>query len=158
MNEYINAYKKQMKKGDIPRTYKFIMDFMSSFRIDFQKKYPTYAVSGLYPGYMDMTYFAATPQSLRDKKLKIAIVFLHEECEFELWLAANNRSVSREYVKKFQSQDHSPYTLSELAPGVDAILVAKIAEDLNFDDVEHIKIAINSVYDRFIKYIEDLIN
>ena len=158
MNESINEYKKQMKKGDIPRTYKFIMDFMSSLRIDFQKDEHDYKVSGLYQGYMDMTYFAVSLPFLSKRKLKIAIVFLHETCRVELWLSAANRKIAANYVDFLQDKDYGDYTLSQQAAGVDSILVKTIDEDLDFDDVEHMKIAIKSVYNRFIKDMEDILN
>jgi len=37
---------------------------------------------------MDMTYFAFTPSELKEKKLKIAIVYLHEQNRFDAWLGA----------------------------------------------------------------------
>ena len=36
------------------------------------------AVSGMYPGYFDMTYFALFPEALRKRDLKLAIVFNYQ--------------------------------------------------------------------------------
>lgn len=55
------------------------MDFMLDLRTELEGRYPDYAVGNLYAGYMDMTYFAFTPPDLKEKRLKIAIVYLHEK-------------------------------------------------------------------------------
>lgn len=47
------------------------------------KKYPDYFVSGLNYGYMDMTYFSFLPGSLKNRKLKVAIVFIHETLDLK---------------------------------------------------------------------------
>lgn len=69
-----------------------------TLRTHFHKKYPDAFVSGsIYYGYMDMTYFSFTPKSLQQRKLKIAIVFVHESFRFEVWLAAYNKQVQQNY-------------------------------------------------------------
>ncbi|MDW7740600.1 MAG: hypothetical protein SCJ97_11200 [Bacillota bacterium] len=89
--EIIREYNSQLSKGMIQAAYKYIMKFMSDLSIYLKKLHPDYTVSALYYGYMDMTYFAFTPDDLRNKKLKIAIVYLHEQSRFEVWLSGNNR-------------------------------------------------------------------
>jgi len=93
LNEYIKKYKIQLSKGIIQKAYRGIMIFMSGLKNDLEKNYPDFIVSSLYFGYMDMTYFAFTPSDLKNKKLKIAIVFLHEQERFEAWLGGSNRKV-----------------------------------------------------------------
>ena len=69
-------------------------------RTHFEKKYPDYFISGcVYQGYMDMTYFSFIPKSLKDIKLKPAIVFNHDAFRFEVWLAASNKEVQLKYWK-----------------------------------------------------------
>lgn len=64
--EYLQQYRKQLEKGAISKAYKGLMEYMMSLRTNFQTKYPDHFVSGsLYYGYMDMTYFAFTPQSFK---------------------------------------------------------------------------------------------
>jgi len=75
---------------------------MMGLRTHFASKYGDPAVSGLYKGYMDMTYFALFPPSLKRLDLKIAIVFNYEAFRFEAWLAARNRKVQRQYWDDFK--------------------------------------------------------
>jgi len=87
-HEYINEYRKQLEKGDIKEAYKGLMEYFNVLRLHFKKKYPDYFVSGsIYYGFMDMTYFSFFPKSLKRRKLKVAIVFLHEAFRFEVWFA-----------------------------------------------------------------------
>ena len=67
--------KRQLEKGSIQKAYKALLSYMTGLRTHFVKKYGNSAVSGLYQGYMDMTYFALFPPSVKRCDLKVAIVF-----------------------------------------------------------------------------------
>ena len=106
LNEDIREYTAQLQKGSIQRAYKGIMVFMSELKSALERKYPDYTSSALYYGYMDMTYFAITPPPpLKDKKLKIALVYLHTENRFEYWLAAANRMIQADIIKTLSGKD-----------------------------------------------------
>ena len=101
--ESMNEYKKQLEKGAIIEAYRGLMEYFNSLRLYFKKKYPDDSVSSsVYYGYMDMTYFSFFRKSLKHRKLKIAIVFLHEEFRFEVWLSATNKDAQRKYIKLFR--------------------------------------------------------
>ena len=86
-HEFVNEYRKQLEKGAIQKAYKGLMEYIMTLRTHFKNKYPDYLVSGsIYYGYMDMTYFAFSPKSLKDRNLKIAIVFVYNPFRFEVWL------------------------------------------------------------------------
>ena len=87
-----------------------------------KRRFGERAVSGLYQGYFDMTYFALFPPALRSRDLKIAIVFDYEAFAFEVWLAARNRKVQRRYWELFRDSSWSGYHVVEPAAGVDAIV------------------------------------
>ena len=55
--DYMLEYKKQLEKGHIIKAYEGLMNYIMSLRVHFKNKYPKYSVSGIYYGYMDMTYF-----------------------------------------------------------------------------------------------------
>jgi hypothetical protein len=77
LNKSVREYTAQLQHGQIQKAYKGIMTFMSSLKTYLESCHPDHAVSGLYFGYMDMTYFAFTPLELKQRSLKIAIVYLH---------------------------------------------------------------------------------
>lgn len=139
LNDDIREYTTQLGKGHIQKAYKGIMDFMSELKSYLERKYPDFAASAIYFGYMDMTYFAFTPPDLRNKKLKTAIVYLHAENRLELWLAGNNRSIQANYINRLSGRDIGKYMLSKAAPGVDSIIELIIALAPDFDDAEGLK-------------------
>ena len=98
-SESMNEYKKQIKKGLIQEAYQGLMAYFRDLDSHFKNKYPDYFVSGsIYYGYMDMTYFSIFPESLKRRKLKIAIVFIHDTFRFEVWLSGSNRKVQEKYA------------------------------------------------------------
>ena len=140
LNVCVREYTAQLKKGKIQKACRGIMSFLTGLMSHLEEAYPGYSVSALYPGYMDMTYFAFTPPELKSKQLKIALVYLHEECRFELWLAANNRRLQGQYIELLrQKKDTGGYTLSQAAPGVDSILSFIAVENPDFDRPQELK-------------------
>ena len=136
INEYIMEYTAQLRKGQIQKAYKGIMTFMSELRSYLESEYPDCTVGSLYFGYMDMTYFAFTPTDLKNKKLKIAVVYLHEKNVFEVWLAGNNRKIQAEYITLMSSENMGKYKLSQIIPGVDSIIESILVEKPDFDHPE----------------------
>ena len=106
---------------------------------------------------MDMTYFAFTPAGLRDRKLKIAVVFLHEKCRFEAWLAGGNRQVQADYIELLKSKDIGRYNLSQVSPGVDSIIESIIDGQPDFDRPDELKKEIEAELIRFIRDIENML-
>ncbi len=153
INDAVLEYTTQLRKGQIQKAYKGIMGFMSGLGAYFEKRCPEYIVSGLYYGYMDMTYFALTPADLKQKKLKIAVVYLHEQGKFEVWLAASNRKIQAEYIKLLRRKDTGKYALSEVLPGVDSIIETILVEQPDFDHPEELK---EQMAAKIIPFVDDM--
>jgi len=153
--EYMNEYRKQLEKGAIQGAYKGLMEYIMSLRTHFKNKYPDYFVSGsVYYGYMDMTYFSFFPKSFKDRKLKIAIVFIHEAFRFEVWLAGNNKQVQSKYWKLFKESDWNKYHVVSTTKGVDSIVEYILVEDPDFSDLDTLTKQIESGTLKFIKHVE----
>jgi len=98
LQENMTEFKKQLEKGAIQKAYQGLMEYMMSLKNHFSNKYPDYSTpGGLYHGYMDMTYFSILPKTLKDRDLKIAIVFLYDAFRFEIWLSGKNKQVLAKY-------------------------------------------------------------
>lgn len=97
LNKLIASYTQQLQLGEIQIAYKGILGFISKLRAALIKKYPLIDVSNIYQGYLDMSYFSLSTKPLKEKGLKIAIVYLHEKGTFEVWLSARNRDIARTY-------------------------------------------------------------
>jgi hypothetical protein len=153
-HEYMNEYRKQMEKGDIKEAYRRLMEYISGLRSYFNNKYPDYTVSGsIYHGYMDMTYFSFFPESLKLRKLKVAIVFIHDTCRFEVWLAGYNKQVQSKYWKLFKESDWSKYSIPSTTEGVDSILEYILVENPDFSDLNALT---KQIEKGTLKFIEDL--
>ena len=158
LNENVKEYVAQLSKGQIQKAYKGILTFMSELRSYLESKYPDYTAGSLYFGYMDMTYFAFTPTELKNKKLKIAVVYLHEKGVFEVWLAGNNRKIQAEYIALMSSENIEKYKLSQVIPGVDSIIESILVEKPDFDHPEELKKQIEKKTMEFIKDITSVLD
>ncbi|AFA50118.1 DUF7000 family protein [Acetobacterium woodii] len=154
LNEQIESYTQQLRRGEIQIAYKGILAFMGKLRAAFIKKYPHYDVSNIYPGYLDMSYFSLSTKSLKDQGLKIAIVYLHEKGSFEGWLSARNRDIARNYklvlnnlsdeINIFHDQDNQ-----------DAIMECILIDTPDFEDQAQL---INVIDQRVEKFVAAIIN
>lgn len=153
LQKHIEEYFSQLCKGSIQKAYRGIMLFMSALKTHLQAKYPDYFTGNIYFGFMDMTYFPFTPPLLKDKNLKIAIVFLHELGRFDIWLSGNNRKVQAYFIKKLSQKDIGQYQLSKPSPGVDSIIESNLVLKPDFDDPERLK---NQIEMRSIEFIRDI--
>jgi hypothetical protein len=153
-DQYINEYKRLLAKGDIKKAYKGLMEYILSLRTYFKNKYPDYFVSGsIYYGYMDMTYFSFNPKSLKQRKLKIAIVFIHDTCRFEAWLAGYNKGVQSKYWRLIKESGWNKYPPVATTKGADAIIEHILVEHPDFSDLDSLTLKIESAA---LKFIDDL--
>ncbi|MGB7593949.1 MAG: hypothetical protein WBL80_00110 [Erysipelotrichaceae bacterium] len=131
---------------------------MTDFKAYLERKYPDYLSSALYPGYMDMTYIAFTSLELKNKKLKVAIVYLHEECRFEIWLAGTNRQIQAEMIALLTQKDIGAYVLSQISPGVDSIIASILIDQPDFDHPDSLKTSLEIKTMEFIRDMESLVS
>ena len=138
LNYCISEYTGQLRKGIIQKAYKGIISFMSKLKKYIGDKHPEYSPGSLYMGHMDMTYFAITPMELKNRSLKIAIVYLHEQNRIEIWLCGSNRKIQSEYIRYFGNKKIDGYKLSQAEPGVDSIIESLIVEQPDFDNADEL--------------------
>lgn len=154
--EHILEYRKQLAKGSIQAAYKGLMEYLMRLRTHFQKKYPDHVVSGnVYVGYMDMTYFSFFPESLKQRGLKIAIVFLHEAFRFEIWLAGYNKKVQSQYWKQIKESGWNKYRIVLTTKGADSILEHTLVENPDFSNLDSLTEQIEHETLIFIKEVEN---
>jgi hypothetical protein len=153
--ECMNEYRKQLENGEIQKAYRGLMDYLQALRAHFQKAHPEFLVpGGLYFGYMDMSYFALVPETLKGRSLKIAIVFLHKEFRFEVWLAAANKKVQTEYWKQIKDSGWDQYRLVPTPQGYDSIIEHVLVDEPDFSDLDALTQKIEDGTMNFIKEIE----
>jgi len=155
LQENMLEYRKQLEKGAIQKAYQGLMDFMLALRNHFAREYPDHDVStGMYQGYMDMTYFAVLPRALRERDLKVAIVFVYDSFRFEVWLSGKNQRVLSRYWKILQESNWSKYRIVAPGKGVDSVLEHTLVEDPDFGDLKALTRTIERGTLQFIKDVE----
>jgi len=152
-------YRNQLKNGIIQNAYRGLMEYFGSLRSHFKKKFPDYVVSGsIYFGYMDMTYFAVNPPILKERKLKIAIVFLHEEFRFEVWLGGSNKTVQKEYWDLVRERGWDKYHIPSSIKGIDSIVEYILVDNPDFRDLDALTTQIERETMNFMKDVEDFLS
>jgi len=143
----------QLRTGAIQKAYRALLGYMMDLRTRFKNRYPSYSISGLYQGYLDMTYFAIAPPSLKHRDLKIAIVFNYAAFRFEAWLAGTNRQVQRKYWELFRDSRWTEYRVVTPAKGVDSVIECNLAEDFDFADLDSLTA---SIEEKAVEFIDDI--
>jgi len=155
-HEYMKEYKKQIEKGDIVEAYRGLMEYIMDLRIYFKKKYQDYYVSGsIYQGYMDMTYFSFFPESLKQKKLKIGIVFNYELFRFEVWLFGYNKQIQTKYWKLIKESNWNKYRIPPTPKGYDSILEHNLVENPDFSNLDTLT---KQIAEGTLKFVNDVEN
>ncbi len=134
LNQLINDYTRLLKQGEVQAAYRDIIEFLGKLRADYTKNYPNYDVSSVYQGYMDMTYFSLSTKPLKDKGLKIAIVYLHDKGGFEVWLSARNRDISKGYESVMSSFNSDDISVFHDVSNLDAIIECTLTSTPDFED------------------------
>ncbi len=154
LNKRIAAYTQQLRLGEIQIAYKGILEFMGKLRANFIKKYPHYDVSNIYQGYLDMTYFSLSTKPLKEKGLKIAIVYLHEKGSFEVWLSARNRDIAKAHLSILNSL-LAEINASHDENNQDAIVECILTCTPDFEDQDQL---INTIEHGVEKFVTAIIN
>ena len=125
-------------------------------RADFIKKYSNYDTGNVYQGYMDMSYFSLSTKNLKDKGLKLAIVYLHESGAFEVWLSARNREISKGYESVLNKSISDDIVLFHDDKNQDAIIEYTLTAAPNFEDQALLIDIIEQGTEKFIAAVNNL--
>lgn len=154
LREQMLEYRKQLEKGHVQEAYRGLMGYIMDLRTYLKNKYPEYSVSGIYQGYMDMTYFSFTPDSLKSLKLKIAVVFIYDTFKFEVWLAGSNKNVQKEYWELFTEKSLKKYHIPSSIKGRDSIVENVLVENPDFGDLDSLT---QEIENGTLKFMEDMV-
>lgn len=154
LNDYMRIYKEQIDVGYIPKAYKGLMNFIMDLRNHFDKKYSDdFIVGNISKGYMDYTYFPIVPKSIKQLKVKFAIVFIHHEMRFGISLGGQNRQIQKQYWKIFKESDWNDYQIPSTLDENFTIVYDVLVENPDFNDLFNLTKQIES---KSMKFIEDI--
>jgi len=155
LNQLISDYTCSLQQGEMQIAYKGILEFIGKLRAEFIKRYPHYDVSSIYQGYMDMSYFSLSTKSLKDKGLKIAIVYLHDKGDFEVWLSARNRDIAKSYASLLHSNISGDVSIFHDINNPDAIIECILTPTPNFENQSSLIDTIDEGVEKFVTKISD---
>lgn len=152
LNSLIPAYKKTFASGEIQKTYQSLVSIVQNLRTDFSKIVENqYMVANVLHGYIDFTYFYLQNDYLKDRKLKFAIVFNHQQAHFELWLLGQTKNVQASFWKKLRG---SKWVTSELMPEYSVFEIVMLPNP----DFENYKKLSKSIYTAFDSLSKEILN
>jgi len=129
--EAVEAFREQLAKGSIQAGYRALLGYLEELRAHIEELLPDAKVSAVYPGRMDLSYFALFPPSLAARQLKVAVVFDYDAFALQVWLAGRNRQAQRRAWTAIRGGRWPKYRVLDPGPGVDAILVHDLARDFD---------------------------
>ena len=150
LNQLIHEYTNQLQDGELQAAYKGILAFIGKLRIDLIKKYPQNDIGHMYQGHMDMTFFSFKTEQLKDKGLKIAIVYLHEKGAFEVWLSARNRDVAKKYEFIRASNILDDIIVFHDEANLEAIIECTLTSTPDFEDPDSLAAVIDQGVNKFV--------
>jgi hypothetical protein len=159
LQECVDEYRHQLEKGAIQKAYRGLMEYVSDLRTHFGSEYPDrFAPGSIYHGYMDMTYFPIFPKALKSRKLKIALVLVHETTSFEVWLSGFNKQAQTKYWNLFKQSDWNRYRIPSTTKGVDSVVEHTLVDTPDFGDLDALTKQIETGTISFINDIEDFLS
>ncbi len=102
-----------------------------------------------------MSYFSLNTKLLKDKGLKIAIVYLHEKGDFEVWLSARNRDIAKSYASILNSNISGDVNLFHDINNPDAIIECILTPEPDFEDQVSLIDIIDQSVEKFITTISE---
>lgn len=143
INSRISAYKKAFASGEIQKTYQSLVGIVQNLRTEFAKTYEgEFTVANVLHGYIDFTYFYLQNDFLKEKKLKFAIVFVHQHAHFELWLLGQTKNVQICYWEKLKGVR---WVNSEAMPKY-SIFEISLLTNPDFDDSKKLTESIQNTF------------
>ena len=154
----MREFQSQLALGRVQAAYQGLMQYMLDLKTHFTNQFPDYSVSGsLYQGTMDMTYFAVVPETLKQRGLKIAVVFVYSSFRFEVWLSGYNRQVQARYWQILKGSSWAKYRLVPAPKGFDSILECPLADPPDFGDLNALTAQIEQGTLAFIQDVEEFL-
>jgi hypothetical protein len=141
----------------IQNAYQGLMKYFMALHNQLQKAHPKFEVSGIQYGYMDQTYFLFYPQSLKKLGLKVAIVFVHDTCSFDIWLTSRNGQYRKKYWQRFKDSGYDKYRLVPSDKAVDPMLEHTLVTDPDFRDPDSLSAQVQRGALSFIRDVESFL-
>ncbi|MBK7456558.1 MAG: hypothetical protein IPJ46_23390 [Anaerolineales bacterium] len=150
LNYFVSAYKELLKNGDVQVAYAELVKYVQKLKTVFAKDLSdTYSVGNVFQGYMDYTYFYLSNDFLKDKKLKLGLVFNHNHVRFEAWLLGQTKDIQENYWKLLKN---TKWINGSKMPQY-SIFEVILVDNPDFDDLDTLT---ESIKNKLVSVAEDI--
>lgn len=132
--DLLNAYKRLIQTTNLKEGYQEFVALFRYLRIELEKQLPAYQFQGkIVENGMDYSYFQFADEKLKQQGLKIVVVFVHRNFQFEVWLSGVNRKVQCHYHHLWQ-QSPIAFELASHPSRQDYIFRVPLSKELDLSD------------------------
>lgn len=154
--ELLSEYKELLQTTNLRKGYQEFIKLFRYIRVSLEKNMPEYKFQGnIVENGMDYSYFLFTNESLKEKGLKIAIVFVHSNFQFEVWLSGYNRNYQLKYYDLLKGKN-IPFQLTDNPARKNYILRVVLEENVDISDADLLTERIQNISDDLLMFAETL--
>lgn len=154
--DLLSEYKRLIQTTNLQKSYQEFIALFRYIRINLEKQFPEYKFQGnIMENSMDYSYFQFTNDKLKSKGLKIVVVFVHSDFQFEIWLSGFNRKIQCQYHDIWNNTS-IPFVLTNNPHRQDYILRAPLKKDLDLSDGSYVVHEMKKLVLDLLKFLEEI--
>lgn len=152
----LSEYKELLQTTNLREGYQEFIKLFRYIRAALEKSMPEYRFQGnIVENGMEYSYFLFTNDHLKEKGLKIAVVFVHKEFQFEVWLSGFNRKYQSEYYDLLKGKN-IPFELTDNPARRDYILRVTLEETVDISDGSLLIKEIKSISNELLTFVDTM--
>lgn len=136
-----DSYRTLLQSTDLQRAYQEFIRWFRYLRSQLERQMPDFRFqNGISENAMDYAYFSFSSQVLKEKNLKLVVVFVHKSFQLEVWLSGTNRSAQCRWADRMRDHllpmgmEHTDYLVRlpvqvDLPDGDAAVAAVKVAAE-----------------------------
>ena len=140
-----DSYRTLLQSTDLQRAYQEFIRWFRYLRSQLERQMPDFRFqNGISENAMDYAYFSFSSQVLKEKNLKLVVVFVHKSFQLEVWLSGVNRTAQCRWAEQWracpppmeltQEPNHTDFVVrlpvkTELSDGEKTVAAVKEAAD-----------------------------
>lgn len=153
--DLLNEYKTILQTTDLIEAYQEFIKLFRFLRLELEKAMTEYRFQGnIAENGMGYSYFLFWNEELKNKGLKIAVVFVHRDFRFEVWVSGFNRKYQSKYYDILKDKE-IPFDLTSSPTKTDYIL--RVPADISdISNGDYVVEKIKSISDELLIFIKHL--
>lgn len=152
----LSEYRNLLRKTNIIECYQEFIRLFRYLRIELEKSMPECSFqANIAENEMEYSYFLFTNEKLKEKGLKLAVVFIHRDFKLEVWLSGFNRKIQAKYYDLLKNRN-TGFELADDPARRDYLLRVGLNESADSTEASLLLDRIKSVSNELIELAEKL--